>query len=56
MGRATGTFRIVSLGSPFLMPLTDHDRGVKVKRIVVEFQFGEEPSEQLAEHTLVDGQ
>ena len=52
---ASLALRIVSLDSPFLTTLTDYDRRVKVKRIVVKCQLGKEPFEQLAEHTLVDG-
>ena len=34
---------------------TNHHCRVEVKRVVVKYQLGEEPTEQLAEYTLVDG-
>ena len=55
MRGAARTLRVVPLDCSLLTALTDHHRGVKVKRVVVKYQLGEEPAEQLAEHTLVDG-
>ena len=49
------TLRIVPFGCSFLTALTNHHRGVEIKSIVVENHFRKEPTEQIAEHALIDG-
>lgn len=55
MRRPAGTLGVVAFGRTFRVSLTGHYRRVKVKGVIVEQQFREEPLEKVAEHALVDG-
>jgi len=46
---------IVAHSRTILLTATLHHRRVEVERVVVKAQFGEEPTVQRIEHTLVDG-
>ena len=54
MRESSRTFGVISFGCSFLISLTYHHSRIEVQCVVVELQFGEKPTEQISENTLVD--